>query len=83
MNAARAILGHANYPGDATGAVGQLVGLSGFGEHLVVVDATRTESGTRLAFSIATLDDRKAFFARAEAKIADRHRHLAFFGGGA
>lgn len=80
MSAARAILGHATYPGDATDVVGSVVGMSGFGEHLVVVEATRTEACTRLGFSIATRDDFKAFFGKADAKIANLAAHPAFGG---
>lgn len=74
------VLGHVTYPGDATDVVGSVVGMSAFGEHLVAVEATRSPDGTRVGFALATTDDFKAFFGKADAKIANLAQHPAFGG---
>lgn len=72
---------HATYQGDATAAVGELIGRSGFGEQLVVLDATRNPDGsTTLGFAIATAHDFEAMVQRATAQLDLATAHPAFFG---
>jgi hypothetical protein len=81
MTTPRNPLGHATYPGAATDHVGELVGMSGFNEPLVVVDATRLEDGsTRLAFDIARKGDLDPMFTQWNAARVNREEHPAFFG---
>lgn len=86
MTAARKPLRFATYPGDATEAVGNVVGPNALGEPMTIVSAEHDpETGTtRVGFAFATTPDLETLGARSRAQglhAAARELHPAFFGG--